>query len=453
MPTPVSACVIIDTSASMSYSGYVTNTVIDSKAFLSYALPGDAIGAVNYDVNGNNCYAPSGALAVVDSTLAQVAAAATAVNSLSFLGNCTNIGGGIQSAYALLAASSVTPKAAVLLTDGNQNCGTDPLSVPPTFPIYACAMGPATNTALLQNIATRTNGLYYYMPYPINMMTIYNQIRASQPRAQGVVNYLSQLSPSQQTLLIPANIAAGSDTNQIGVVWDNTAYQYTSSNAPGANQISITLYQPDNSAFQGTPSVTGAGYVIFDVPNPMIGTWNAFVLYSGAPGGLNVTTGVFEFAASGAREFRLDVTPAGPVAEGGKLVVDARLMEEDEPIAIESMHAEVTSPTLSVANALDRHADELKSMSYVADEADHPDDRPETRLAALHRLWLPHHDLMPHRTIAMPMAAQEDGAWRVAADAAQAGSHNVIVRAVGYSERSKTRVQRTQLVTIPVEAG
>ena len=47
MTAAASACLIIDTSVSMTGYGYVANTVIDSKAFLTYALAGDAIAVVN----------------------------------------------------------------------------------------------------------------------------------------------------------------------------------------------------------------------------------------------------------------------------------------------------------------------------------------------------------------------------------------------------------------------
>src|SRR4029077_1550349 len=171
-------------------------------------LKGDAIAVVNYDVNGNNCYAPNGQMAVVDATLNQIAAATTAISGLSFQGGCTNIGGGIQAAYNLLNTSSITPKATVLLSDGEQNCGTPPLNVVSgtTPPVYSCAMGSHSDQNLMRQIAATTHAVYYYMPYPINMMQIYNEIRAIQPRTQAVQNGMAVMTTSQQWLLLPATI-------------------------------------------------------------------------------------------------------------------------------------------------------------------------------------------------------------------------------------------------------
>lgn len=450
MPQTVSACLIVDTSASMSSSGYVANTVIDSKAFIAHALAGDAIGVVNYDTNSANCYAPNGAMAVVDATMSQIASATSAISGLTFAGNCTNMGSGINAAYALMTPSGVSPKAAVLLSDGYQNCGTDPLSCPTTFPVFSCAMGPNSDQNKMQAIATRTNGLYYYMPYPVQMMQIYNAIRASQPRIQGVVNYRSQLNTNQTSALLQAQVSATSDYHQFGLVWDNTSYVYSSNPSPTGNQLSIQLYQPDGTPSSITPATIGSGYAVFDIPNPQVGNWNAYVQIPPNGGVVNFTNGVFEFVASSASIMDLKVDVPLVTRAGGPLAVEARMLDDDEPIAIDSIHAEVVSPTISVANALKKYADEIQGVQLPTSEPGHDDDRPERRLAALHSLHLPNFDLMPHRTTLAPMVAQESGVYRLELPDAQPGSHNVIVRASGYSEKSKTRVQRTRLVTVLV---
>src|ERR1043166_6300695 len=404
MTAVASACLIIDTSFSMTDYGYVANTVIDSKAFVTYALAGDAIAVVNYDVNGNNCYAPNGQMAVVDSTLSQLAAATAAISGLTFLGTCTNIGGGIQAAYNLLNTSSITPQATVLLTDGEQNCGTPPLNVvsSTTPPVYSCAMGPHSDQKLLQQIASTTNAVYYYMPYPFNMMQIYNQIRAIQPRTRAVQNYMAAMATSQQALLLPAS--------------------------------------------------QGAGYVVFDAPNPQVGTWNVYVQYAGSVNALYVTTGVFEFTPAGASEIRLAVDAPAVLAAGSALNVKARLLhEDDEPVTIQTITAEVVAPVLSIKNALATYRDEIGGVRPILPEPSHDEDTPQRRLALLHRLHLPVRDILPHRTTAAPMVAADDGSHQlIVPDPRQAGSHNIMVRATGYSQKSKSPVQRTQLVSVLV---
>lgn len=450
MPATVSACLIIDTSASMS--PWVANTVIDSKAFVSYALAGDAIAVVNYDVTANNCYAPNGQMAVVDSSLSQIAAASQAISALTFQGNCTNIGGGIQGGYNLLSASGVSPKATVLLTDGQQNCGTSPISVPPTFPVYACGMGTSVDAAQLQQVAQRTNGVYYAVAYPINMMQIYNQIRSSQPRIQGVLNYMTSLSSSQQWLLLPATISNAAELQQVGVVWNNTNYVYSSNPTPTGNQLYIVLYQPDGQISTATPSRIGSGYAIFDLPNPQVGTWNVYAQYAGGANSLTLTTGVFEFTPANASQISLGLHASAQVKAGAPLHLQARLAHEDgAPVTITAIAAEVQSPVLSIKNALARYSDEIGAVRPVLDEPSHDQDTPLARLSQLHRLYLPSHDILPYRTRAAPMAPAADGAHElVVADTDQGGSYNLMVRASGYCEKTKTAVQRTQLITVQV---
>lgn len=450
MPATVSACLIVDTSASMS--PWVSNTVIDSKAFVSYALAGDAIAVVNYDVNAANCYAPNGQMAVVDSTLSQLPAATAAISTLTFNGNCTNIGGGIQRANSLLGASGVTPKAAVLLTDGQQNCGTDPSQVPPTFPVYTCGMGSAVSVSQLQAIANRTNGVYYAVAYPINMMQIYNQIRSSQPRIQSVVNHLAALNSSQQSLLLPASIAASSDLQQVGVVWSDPSYVYANNPQPTGNQIYLALYQPNGQPVSGPPARVGSGYAIFDVPSPTPGMWNVYIQYAGSTNPLYFTAGVFEFTPTGQSEVRLSIDTPALVKAGSPLPINARLVSENgDSIAISSATAEVASPAISIKNALVKHATDLEGLSPLPEEPSHDEDTPRRRLAQLHRLLLPSHNILPQRMRAAPMAPAADGSHQaVVADTQQGGAYNVLVRAQGYCEKSKSVVQRTQLVTVPV---
>jgi hypothetical protein len=450
MPVQVSACLIIDTSASMS--PWVANTVIDSKAFVSYALPGDAIAVLNYDTNARNCYAPNGAMAIVDGTMSQVAAATAAIGTLTFNGSSTAIGEGMLAGNNMLRPSGVSPKASVLLTDGQQNAGIQPSSVPPDFRIYPCGMGTAVSTTQLQGIASRTNGLYYPVAYPIDMMRIYNQIRSDQPRIQGVVNYMGTMSTSTQSLFIPAAVSSTSELQQVGVVWDNPSYVYSSNSSPSGNQLYIVLYQPDGTLAAAVPR-TGSGYAIFNLVNPQVGTWNVYVQYAGSTNALHVTTGVFEFTPASASEIRLAVDTPITLKAGSPLKVAARLLHEDDaPVAIQTVTAELARPVLSVKNALVKYREEISAMCPEAAEAGDGEDTPLRRLDLLHRLHLPVHNILPRQTMMAPMVAADDGSHQlVVPNTQQGGAYTVVVRATGYSEKSKTMVQRTRLVPVLVD--
>jgi hypothetical protein len=448
MPTPVSANVIIDTSASMSSYGYVANTVINSSAFLSYALAGDVISVASYDVNGRTTYPQT----TVDASLSQIVAATAAIRALSFNGSCTNItnsGGGVPAGLSLLAASSVSPKAAVLLSDGQQNCGSNPLTQF-DYPVFACAMGPASDRNFMQGIATTSHGVFYYAPYPFNMMQIYNQIRGLQPQIRTVVNYTAALSSSQSSMTLPITFSATSQVQQAGVVWSNASYVYSTNPSPTGNQLYVVLYQPNGQIYSGAPALIGSGYVIFNVPTPQPGTWYAYVAYAPSSSNLAVTAGVFEFPVNPSGGIRLEVGAPNEVRAGTPLSVNAKVFDDDEPIETESVTAEIVAPVLSIKNATEKYRDEI-AAAKPSEHANGADEREQTGLRALYTHRLPTHDILPHRTIGVVMAPAGDKSSKfVLNDTHQGGTYNVIVRAAGYSGRSKTRFQRTELVSVPV---
>jgi len=321
-----------------------------------------------------------------------------------------------------------------------------------TPPVYSCAMGSHSDQNLMRQIAATTHAVYYYMPYPINMMQIYNEIRAIQPRTQAVQNGMAVMTTSQQWLLLPATITSTSELQQVGVVWSDASYVYTNNSSPTGNQLYIVLYQPNGQISPATPTRQGPGYVIFDVPNPQSGTWNVYVQYAGTVNALSVTVGVFEFTPAGAPEIRLAVDTPSLLAAGSPLNVKARLLhEDDEPATIHTITAEVVAPVLSIKNALAKYRDEIGGLRPMLFEPSHEEDTPQRRLSLLHRLHLPIHDILPHRTTAAPMVAADDGSHQlIVPETHQAGSYNVMVRATGYSQKSKTPVQRTKLVSILV---
>jgi|GEM_PF-4098385 len=288
---------IIDTSASMSSSGYVETTQTDSEAFVRAARPGDRIGVVSYDQYGRITYPLTGnQLVTVDFSLKQTKEAADAIQRLSFMGACTNIGGGIQTARTMMD-SAPAPKGLVLLSDGYQNCGTPPLTVLPNYPIYSCAMGPYSDQNLMWDIAARTGGKYYFAPTVFDMMLIFNQIRGELDLAMRIVtNELSSLAKGESKRY-PVTISDGQTAAQFAYTWNDTAVSYTP-DAPGPNQIHVNLFDPDGTEWAEPPQVIGGGYVIFNVEGAKPGTWEIGVqLGTTQSDVVPVTAGGFEFGA------------------------------------------------------------------------------------------------------------------------------------------------------------
>lgn len=447
MPNPISAVLVIDTSASMSASGYVAVTVIDSKAFVNCARAGDSLGVVNYDVNGNVAFP----FTVVDSSLTADQNAAQAIQNLGFQGICTNMGSGIQAGRGMLDGAA-NARGMVLLSDGYQNCGTPPLSVLPTgYPIFACAMGPNSDQNLMQQIASgTTNGRYFYAPYVVQMMQIYNQIRALNPLTQIIANNLNSI-PTQYYELIPATVSQGNSQAQFVVVWTDPSFVYTGG-IPTGNQLSITLVDPNGTVVPTPPTVIGSGFVTYDLPNPIVGQWQVQIEYPGTAQALPVTVGVFEFQSNASSAIELEVTVPDTINAGDPLPLSAHVSDGGEPVSGLTMHAEISQPKVSLGNAVKLYSDQLGLVEPAADDigAGMPDDL--ARLKALRIKRLPEIDILPHRVYAAPLARGEDhhhGA--VISDTAEAGSYNIHVRVTGHSSKSNTPFQRSKLVSILVK--
>lgn len=290
---------IIDTSASMTYSGYVEATKTDSEAFVRSARPGDRIGVVSYDTSGRVTYPPGGtSLVEVDFSLKQTREAADAIQQLSFMGDCTNIGGGILTARTLMD-SAPQPKGMVLLSDGYQNCGTGPLDpgVLPSYPIYSCAMGPYSDQIMMQTIAQRTGGTYYFAPTVFDMMLIFNQIRGELDLAMQVVTNVRDTVSSGGTKSYGVPLTAELGPAQFSFVWNDASVAYTGG-TPDQNQVLVTLTGPNGNAWPEPPQVIDAGYVIFNVPAAERGTWILAAQFGATTQAeIPVTAGGFEFDA------------------------------------------------------------------------------------------------------------------------------------------------------------
>jgi len=450
--TPIVAIPIVDTSNSMTYYNYVAITVIDTKAFLNNALPGDYIGVASYDVSGRVTYN----LTQVDQNLTVPVAAAAAVQNLNFTGSCTNMGGGLQTAVNMLSsAPSGVNKGLVLLSDGYQNCGTNPLPLPAgTPPVYSCAMGPSSDQNLMQQIATQSGGQYYYAPYVYNMMQIYNQIRAQTPSAQLLANGY-KVAQAYDYLMIPATVSAGNDVGQFSVVWSDPNYKFTNGQ-PGLNQLSVTLVTPAGVVITPMPTLQGGAYVVFNIPNPAVGQWYIQIMYGGTtPQGL--TGGAFEYAPSGnAAPLQLTVDAPAVVRKGEPITYHAHLTDNGKPITGQHLHAVITRPKFSQQSALKTYAAQLKTIKLsdeTMDTIQHP-DLAKLDLLYKQRLNENEEDLLPHlKSGAVLTEAKHGGYSGTIHETHEAGSYTVELEVTGFSDKSKTPFSRTHRFNVVVTDG
>lgn len=418
MPS-VSVVPVIDTSSNMASSGVSTSDIqIAVNAFLGSTLVGDAIGVVNFDSASTLAYGPNNQVAIVDSTFSQVTAANQAVNALSFTGTCADIGGGLQRAYALLAAAGApAPKGAVLLTPGIQSCGTDPLTLSSYAPTYACAVGANANQTLVHQIATLSNGQFYAMPTNPSITAVLAQIRSAQTGTTTIVNANQQIA-TLGFWLKPVTIASGTRQAQFVVVWENTAFTYTSSSNPGASEVSITIVKPPGITSTMAPSTQGAGFVVFDVVNPANGQWYVQIMYPGTIAPLPVAITVFDTPSNLRKDLRLALEAPRTVQAGQPAYITAGVTDGEEPVRGLRMTAEIVAPRMG---------------------AD---------LQALRESLLPEVDILKHRTYGMPLVPQDDERHGLTiVDTRESGGYLVKVHVQGYSERSETPFERTSIVS------
>jgi hypothetical protein len=433
----------------MSYEGYVALAIIDSKAYVSQFQPNDYIGVVRYDVGSQTVYN----LTKVDQNPDSVRKAASdAIQALSnlFDGGSTNIGSGIQLGTSMLQSASA-PRGMVLLTDGYQNEGPDALSVlPSNIPIYSCAMGPNSDQNLIQTIADRTGGQYYYAPYVTDMMKIYQAIRGQAPNTQLLVNQLDSIQPFDYKL-IPATVSAGNHTGQFSVTWTDAQLIY-SSDPPTGNRFRLSLVDPNLNVLNKAPAIIGDGYAIYNVDNPAPGTWYLQVEYAGYSQNLGMTSGAFEYHESGSSPVQMELAVPKTIRAGDPLTFQARVTDKEDPIEDLQIVAEIAQPKISVRNALSLYRDQIVPVKLTEEQNNESVPEELVKLRVLRRNLLPHVDLLP--TIKYPTFLErgENGCYVSAArDTMQSGTYNIQVSVTGYAKKSGTPFQRTQLVSVFVE--
>jgi len=388
----VSVAVVIDTSGSMSGSGYAGITKINSKAFVSKAIHGDKIAICNFDRSASVPFP----LKLVTDTNDTIDTAVDTINRLTFKGPRTNMRSGIDAGLTQLA-SETNHRGIVFLSDGYNNQGQDPLGfTKPEYPIFACAMGPRSDQRMLQRMAAKSvNGQYYYAPKPAEMGKIYNQIKGNEPNLHGVTNQLKEMPPNDY-LLIPGVISANNKRAQFSVTWTDTNLVYTSGN-PSSTKISITLVDPQGNTSSLVPEYIGEGYVVYNLINPQAGRWSAQVLYSDVNKHLPVTVGVFEYPENPNTAIRLETNLAKTMKKGEKLQLEATLKHGKEKIPNANVSFEITRPKISVENALKKYKNQYQNVTIKADSTSETPKDIE-KLCMLRAQKLPEYDILPNVT-------------------------------------------------------
>lgn len=105
-------------------------------------------------------------------------------------GGMTNIGGGLRvgsnSLEDPVLKRSFAARVVVLMTDGNHNRGTNPLSVTSLtlsrgHVVHTVTFGSSANSSLMRQVAQRTGGNYYHAPTNRELVKVFREIALTLP--------------------------------------------------------------------------------------------------------------------------------------------------------------------------------------------------------------------------------------------------------------------------------
>jgi subtilisin family serine protease len=365
---PVSIVPVIDHSGSMIFYGYVDITRTSSKQFVDLMNINDSIGIVSFGDAGDVEY-PTGASPVLQTITGQPIhnAANAEIDGIAF-GGCTYMGDGIVKARDLLGPASGS-RAMVLLSDGYDNKGCDEsnptkpsaldavATLPPNMPVYTCAMGPLSDQSLLEQVASITNGQYYYMPTIDDLFEIYNYIRGQVSGDSIIANESATASSSSVEAFVDAVTTEASFT----VAWANSKLKFVSGEPKKSNEVSIRLRDPRGQLLHPNYSYLrtkeGGGYVVLKLHEPRAGKWRVEIRTLERTH-LRYTVGAF---VKSPLRLLTQVNPKNAI-RNIPLKVTAQVFDGKDQIKRFKANVRVTALPTGIGGLLAKHKDQLRRV-------------------------------------------------------------------------------------------
>ena len=166
----IDVALIIDSSGSMSWNDPKNLRKEAAEIFVGVAQNEDQIAIIDFDSYMKTLWHLQPLTENRDGIIA-------AINSIDSSGG-TNIGRGLLGGYyELLSSSEPNSRAAVLLTDGDGSYyGEAELFKTEGWPIHTVGLGSSVNSALLNNIADETGGIYFALSDANQLKNVYFEI-------------------------------------------------------------------------------------------------------------------------------------------------------------------------------------------------------------------------------------------------------------------------------------
>ncbi|MCA9692288.1 MAG: S8 family serine peptidase [Myxococcales bacterium] len=362
---PVNVSVVLDRSSSMQVFGYVDATRTSSKQFIDLMGVDDRVGVVSFGDSGAVHYHDAGKARLITGAAIRDAAK-QAVDNINF-GGCTYMGDGLQKGADLLAGLT-GERAVVLLSDGYDNKGCDqgnpakPYAIdvaaglPADLAVYTCAMGPASDQTTLEAIADATGGRYFYMPTIDDLYEIYNYMRGSVTDTGIIANESAFASSSRVAAVVDCKASRVTFT----AAWGDPSLRYVGRAPKGEHELRVRLRTPrgqllpDDSAY--VRRTVGAGYVIFDIDEPLAGRWYVEVETARASH-TRYTVGGFVRS-----DLRVDVAASLRSIVGRPLRVDVRARLDKLPVQQLQMNASLVAPRVGLRDLIAKLRDKLDAI-------------------------------------------------------------------------------------------
>ncbi len=268
---------LLDRSGSMTTENRLDFAKAGAKLFTFALDPGDSVGVSSFSSSPSVDY---GLTKITDDSVRSAANAA--IDSLVASGS-TNIGGGLQTALGQITGSMnrACNDIIVLLSDGDHNTGTDPLSVIPALKqegvaVFTVGVGSGLSSsgeATLQKIASDTGGKYKRVSSSFGLVGVMFLI-AQESLGNGLLTQSPLSLTSNSTVESPVPV-------ETGVTQANFAVTIAD---PGDN-ITITLRSPSGRIITAADAATdsnveflsGPNNRTFEIKSPEAGEWKVII--------------------------------------------------------------------------------------------------------------------------------------------------------------------------------
>jgi hypothetical protein len=437
---------ILDKSTSMSIDEYFSSARTDCSTFVNIMKINDKLGLVTLSTSSQIIFPTSGNQMVAITGLPVQNQAVQAVVGTAMAGS-TNMTDAIGVSHSMIA-SAATPRAIILLSDGEYNTGGNPLTNLPTdVPIYTIALGPSSGLQTLQTIANRTVGSglgYYYAPDGWDLAAIYNTIAPS-IQVRNLASNTQPLLSNYTFNSFPVTVPSGNTQACFAVNWTNPAVTYTPG-TPSGQQISVSLKDPNGNVVTPATVATGLGFVVLTVNNPVAGQWQVGT-WTASTGNLQTTVAGFDSNTQLTLDMKFDTAK---LKVGAPVPLVANIHYDGQPIKGAIVTAIGDSPLVSNQQALADHKTALSKLKVPKSREQAPSDL--LRLRMLRERNLSKGDILQRAKYPISISASDSGEQHGSVTMTDTpGSHTVEVSVTGRSPVDDTPFSRVTRLSVHLE--